>query len=963
MNPLKIGSGDVPRRICMVLALGAICAWPLSAQQRSNDLDPVFAYDQAVQAHAAGNWERGLKICDAIIAQYGSYGLREFGPVFGHFYYLKGMMHLGLEQWEPAIEAFKICYEQYRNDMETADKTDAELPLRNRFRIHALVKWGGALQAVEQYGEAIKMYEKALREAPKEEADINTVHVGINLGQCYLRAEQYAKGREYLTKALDSEIAPGLQETVFMVLAEDWSPHVELGELQTYLAEYGDILRKATSYSRMTKNPRVSRLAQLGIEAEDPIRALTWYSYLLNPREIVAAYERRIKLLEEAKAEEDADTEGIDAEIAEKRSEIVDQKEAHVRDVFGVANCQFVINNYSASFAGYRYLADDHPEHPQRPHILHNLVASAVQVGLWNEGYAYGKLFFDEFPNHELRPSLARLLVEVIFLEGEYEEAYRISGDVRMDMERGSVMRDVPDFIYGASAHHLGEFEEADRELGGYLKDYPNGGRTELVKFYYGSNKVKLFEWAEAVRILEEFMAEYPASEMMSTALYEAGLSRFMLDDYTESFTHTMKLQGQYPDALEIPASYNLKGDLLAAMGEASREEVEAAYLEAKTRAEESGGEEATAAYSLWQLAVVAHGAEDWETVAGYFDEYRQEYPDNVFRLDLSATCVEGLSRSGRRDEALATLKEHVLEYSDRPDSVELAEMIGSYVGFVEDHLEVDEALAEIAAFSEEGGEGAPPSVKSWLLVSQIELLEDSEEEARQERARQLIHALNASLKPEASGTYPMVRLARWRTGFLKEPAKADELYDFILTERAKSPGVEFALLDTALAEAKSSDAEQRASALSKFNRVLEEFLVDDLRELATLGIARLKTEDGNFPVALTWWEKYLEDRTWSSARAEANYSLAHCMEENGKKPEALKLYVSVYANFPGHLDWSTKAYIRSATILKGMGEEEKAALVLRDMVERMGHLDHPGVAEGKRMYESMPKPKEVEES
>ena len=49
------------------------------------------------------------------------------------------------------------------------------------------------------------------------------------------------------------------------------------------------------------------------------------------------------------------------------------------------------------------------------------------------------------------------------------------------------------------------------------------------------------------------------------------------------------------------------------------------------------------------------------------------------------------------------------------------------------------------------------------------------------------------------------------------------------------------------------------------------------------------------------------------------------------------------------------------ANILKELGEEEKAALVLQDMVERMGHLDHPGVAEGKRMYEAMPKPKPTE--
>ena len=56
-------------------------------------------------------------------------------------------------------------------------------------------------------------------------------------------------------------------------------------------------------------------------------------------------------------------------------------------------------------------------------------------------------MFFEEFPNHPLKPSVARLLVEVIFLQGEYQEAYSIAVDVRRDMVTGSKMRDIPDFI------------------------------------------------------------------------------------------------------------------------------------------------------------------------------------------------------------------------------------------------------------------------------------------------------------------------------------------------------------------------------------------------------------------------------------------------------------------------------------------------------------------------------------
>ena len=123
------------------------------------------------------------------------------------------------------------------------------------------------------------------------------------------------------------------------------------------------------------------------------------------------------------------------------------------------------------------------------------------------------------------------------------------------------------------------------------------------------------------------------------------------------------------------------------------------------------------------------------------------------------------------------------------------------------------------------------------------------------------------------------------------------------------------------------------------------------MHEEAVLGIARILTEDERFDKAQVEWERYLEDRSWTRARAEANYSYGRCLDEQGKKPEALKVYVSVYANFAGHLDWSTRAYLRTAALLKENGKEAQALKVLQDMLKRMGHLDHPGVAKAKEIF------------
>ena len=114
----------------------------------------------------------------------------------------------------------------------------------------------------------------------------------------------------------------------------------------------------------------------------------------------------------------------------------------------GAGSVHFQMQNFAASYVIFAKLSNDIPEsHDDRPLFLHNAVASAARIGKWKEAYHYGKIFLDAYPEHELMPAVARVLVEIIFLRGEYEEAYEISGDVRTDMETGSEIRDIPDFV------------------------------------------------------------------------------------------------------------------------------------------------------------------------------------------------------------------------------------------------------------------------------------------------------------------------------------------------------------------------------------------------------------------------------------------------------------------------------------------------------------------------------------
>ena len=82
----------------------------LSLGAKAQDsIDPAQAYNIAAQAIATEEWDKGLEAVNGMIAAHGESGKDRFGPVFGHFYYLRGLLQIGKKQYEAAIQSFKTC--------------------------------------------------------------------------------------------------------------------------------------------------------------------------------------------------------------------------------------------------------------------------------------------------------------------------------------------------------------------------------------------------------------------------------------------------------------------------------------------------------------------------------------------------------------------------------------------------------------------------------------------------------------------------------------------------------------------------------------------------------------------------------------------------------------------------------------------------------------------------------------
>lgn len=947
--------------MCLVpMLLLLVLFWQPAQAQQAQGL--VQIYDGVIQASSAGELDKGIALCDKAIKEFSKGAMENYGPVFGHFFYMKGMLLIRKENYEGAIAPLQHCYEKWDNSYLKKKDLDPENPLLpNRFHIHSLMQWGNCMMKLKKFDEAAKLLEKTLTEDPQTTPRINRLIVQMNLARAYVLSGRREEGEKYLSKILGANISPEYKRQAFMILAWDWSKDAQYEQVRDIISQNAQVTLDDTLFYRYERNPRLEALAAHAQQIGEPLRALLWYSLMVPPGEMVKIYnERKVQLearqdlaKKEGKEEVVRATEHF---LEETEEEIENKRKDWARLLLGTGAAHYQISSVAAARAAYREMAEKFPNHPERATVLHNLVVCNVNMERWLEAYKYGMLFFEEFPDHELKPSVAKVLIEVIFLQGEYQEAYDIAHKIRPDLEKGSQIREIPDFVLGACAFHLGKFEEAEQELEAYLETYPEGRRLEPARFYLGSTKVNLLKWDEAAVILEQFLVDYPDSPMRPSCLFLSGLSHLVLEDLELAQTRISELQEKFPEAPEIPASHNVLGDIYNSMG-SEYETICREYLTAKTYVEQKGrGSLEVAAYSLRQLIQVAADSDDSAQSVAYFEEFKERYYDTSYRLDASLAVLDALVAEGRKQEGLEMLVAFVNTEADTPEARDLDKLFGSYLDYLDKHYTVEEKVAALENYPFSNPSDPPGALRAWLVMAKIEALEGADKPAQyQDEITQQFFRLEAIYERDGKSlsSYTLVRLARWIWEEHGREDEARDVYNYILKERGGATGdaMGFALVDLGKLEMAVDTPEMWRSAYKKFDRVIREVDNERLQEEATLNAARVLMKEENYEEAYEMWKTYLKDRSWSLARPEANFGVARCTEVMGKKAEALKLYVSVYVNYAGHLDWSTRAYLHAAVILRSEGRDADSLRVLQDMLQRMGHLDHPGVRKGKAVF------------
>lgn len=346
------------------------------------------------------------------------------------------------------------------------------------------------------------------------------------------------------------------------------------------------------------------------------------------------------------------------------------------------------------------------------------------------------------------------------------------------------------------------------------------------------------------------------------------------------------------------------------------------------------------------------NSAEKWDVAVKYYDHFTNDYQDTNWRADVLTSAIEPLVEKDRKAEAQTLLVDFVNEVAGQPDSTELNDIFATYSTFLSDHYTPDEVRSNLKSFPAKPSP-ATPALQAWLYLADIETMTRADAEKYKADIKITFNQLNALYQSDGDSmsNYTRVKLADYNSKNGGNEAQARKVYEAILESNPDGEAKGLALINLAKIDAVKKDPASQGRAKSMFQRILNEVDDDASKEEAVLGIGRIEMAARNYTDAEAIWKQYRSNPAWRTARAEASYQYGVCLRENGQRDEAAATFVNVYSNFPGQLDWSIAAYLDAAKIIKSKGRDLDALKLLRELIQRMGHLKHPNVAEGRKLF------------
>jgi tetratricopeptide (TPR) repeat protein len=869
-------------------------------------------------------WEEALVFHTKAVEYYGSnQPLQLFGPRFGEIYYRKGITEMKLGKWEDAVESFEICYRDFPNAENAVGR-------ENKFDKVALLKWAESAMGGGDYEQAISQYQKFLKERDPERVHDSYAQGPFHIGMAisHYKLGKIPEGNEHLEIAIknktnfptpETAIVAGFQELVLSAITK----RNEQALLDFIEKNRGELI--IDPYLMHQYSPVFLKLAGDAIAAEMDRAALALYQFVPSTDAAIDDVRARLKSLGPLPRVADGGNVLVRQTLEKDLATLEEiRRGKRAPEMIKLAAAAFLnekMGNARGAYASYLQLEEFFPASERREDNLFNLIRTSSLVGNAADTHRFAQTFVKAFPDSKHIPAVRRMMLSVLFYDGEYDTCIEIGAPMLDQIEAGTPEHDILLHVLGGSYFYTGQHEKAQPLLDQHAEKHPKSPFALSSSYFRAANQSRLQNWSKAASLLDEFLKNYPDASkniFMAYALYDRATTHFAEEQPEPALEKIARIVSEFPNSNVLDQAYLLRGNIEQSLENNDRaEQAFKSALEAAEKLKHPG----VAAEALYSLVVLLGQPDNprLKEAVPFADRYWESYAsDSPFKSRMAVAQFAALSAVDRAQDGLKRLRGVVSEMARQPENPALEPLINSYTeAYLTQHTP-DELKEHYYNF--EGIRIEDRAARALLRVALIGVFENelrkTQDEAKKRAGEAMIKVLFQELKTDFAlkdlTNFILVKVGDYLRNNTATPREALPYYDEALGREDKT--MRFAaLLGRADVYGNSGVAADIEKALKDFETVYNESEEKAEREFSLFRMIELLIANKEYAKAAEKAQIYLdrEKSGFSKFSPQVGLLLARTFDERKMVDDAIAMYVKVWSAHMGNIKISAPAMKR----------------------------------------------------
>ena len=620
-----------------------------------------------------------------------------------------------------------------------------------------------------------------------------------------------------------------------------------------------------------------------------------------------------------------------------------------------------------------------------REDALFSIGAAYCSLGRPDEALDALDRYLSEFPSGKYAGQAGYLKGAVALESGNYAKAETLFGDLIDKGTSSAIAADMQfllantEFARAADAAHPepGKYKEAIDDYEKYLAKYPDGKFAEECRYRIPLSWFQLGDYGKALEGFREYEKKFPTGVFAGDCGYRIALCHKAAEKHDEVIRLCDEWLGKHAGEAMEAEVYALRGEAYAA------KEMHDEAAESFRKSVNSGGGDLILKYSLQQAVAEYQKTGKWDELADLCSSFAEKNPTNPAAMGAVYWVAKARIKEGKTPEAKSYLATTILKnIGDRnKDTVELlitqlaqtcskrprapltAGLPAASPSEAAPGVEAPaptprpsptplppyDADADFAKYLNDGNCSSSPLALARLRFGKARLADFTK---RSDRGKELMVSIGRDFKPDQLSAQLLADCGdiALEAG---DPGKAEAFYRELMDSFPTSDLLESAYYGMGAAALARN---QPSEALRWFDDAVAKTPAETRLGDITFGKGRALLALGRTDDARKTLEQVASNKEWrGELTAKALLALGDLEESRGNTAAAIQYYQRVFVAYQRYPSAVIPAYLKAADGFVKLGQPDKAAAHLRELLSKPRLAQSPLADEARKKLESLP--------